>query len=66
MTQWNGVSFRDNLAHDAPRQPAKRLISALAVRNARHDVAEAALAHTVGPLLRRPTFAATSSSCAGP
>ena len=19
MTQWNGVSFRDNLAHDAPR-----------------------------------------------
>ena len=50
MTQWNRVSFRDNLAHDAPRQPAKRLISALAVRNARHDVAEAALAHTVGPL----------------
>ena len=48
MTQWNGVSFRDNLAHAAPRQPAKRLISALAVRNARHDVAEAALAHSMG------------------
>ena len=59
MTQRNGVNFKDNLAHDSPKQPAKRLFSALAVRN----VEVASSSPLLAPREGFPTW--PSPSCSG-